>query len=584
MAIRSPICVVVGHVDHGKSSVLDFIRGTNIVAKEAGAITQAIGASIIPTSILTTMCGDLLRALKTTITLPGLLFIDTPGHAAFTSMRERGGSLADIAVLVVDINEGIKPQTLEAIQILRKHKTPFVVAANKIDLIAGFKAKSGCGLIASINENTPGVTALLDKKIYELVGSFYEMGFKAERFDRVSSFTSDIAIIPISATKGYGMPELLMVISVLAQRYLEESLTLEVSGPAQGTIVEVKEQQGLGTVLDTIIYEGTLSCGDTIVIAHPVQPIITKVRALLTPSSVDDMRDSKTRFNNIKHVQAASGVRICAPGISDAIAGMPFEAVGTDSVDVIAQRIQESVEDITQNVQHEGVMIKADTLGGIEALMSLLSDAQIPVRKASIGEITKKDLIDAQAQKESDPLHCVILGFNIKRPVESTQCAVFCAPVIYQIIDEYLAWRKAQEEKARADSLDGLPSPCKMEYLRNATFRQSHPAIIGVEIQGGTLLKGALLMKDGQSIGVVKNIQEKKESVAQAQKGQQVAISLDGITAGRQIRENDVLYSYIDEESFRDLKTHKDLLSGDQREVLKDIARIMRQDNPVWGI
>src|SRR3989338_62420 len=140
---RSPICTVMGHVDHGKSSILDTIRGTSIVKSEAGAITQAIGASIIPLETIKKITGPLLKTLKMEFTIPGLLFIDTPGHAAFTSLRKRGGNLADIAIVVIDINEGIMPQTQEAIEILKSYKTPFIIALNKIDLVNGYKEKEG---------------------------------------------------------------------------------------------------------------------------------------------------------------------------------------------------------------------------------------------------------------------------------------------------------------------------------------------------------------------------------------------------------------------------------------------------------
>src|SRR5210317_242342 len=155
MSTRSPIVSVLGHVDHGKSSILDSIRGSNIVSGEAGAITQAIGASIIPLDVVKKKCGKLLDALNMKFSIPGLLFIDTPGHAAFTTLRKRGGSLADIAVVVVDINEGFKPQTIEAIEILRAAKTPFIIAANKVDKIGGFRKRDGQSILELITSQEP---------------------------------------------------------------------------------------------------------------------------------------------------------------------------------------------------------------------------------------------------------------------------------------------------------------------------------------------------------------------------------------------------------------------------------------------
>ena len=263
--IRSPICTVAGHVDHGKTSVLVKIRGTAIVETEAGRITQAIGASIVPLTTIRKICGPLLERLNIKFTIPGLLFIDTPGHAAFTNLRKRGGNLADIAIVVIDINEGIKPQTTEVIDILKQYKTPFVVALNKIDLISGWQSNKTL-LLENVSKQSATIQQLLDKKLYELVGRLSTFGLNSERFDRVDDYTKQIAIIPLSAKTGEGMPELLMVITGLAQKYLEKKLDIDIKRFAKGTILEVKETKGLGITLDVIVYDGTLKRNDLIVI------------------------------------------------------------------------------------------------------------------------------------------------------------------------------------------------------------------------------------------------------------------------------------------------------------------------------
>ncbi|MFH1448608.1 MAG: GTP-binding protein, partial [Candidatus Micrarchaeota archaeon] len=141
--IRQPIVSVLGHVDHGKTSILDSIRNSRVQKKESGGITQHIGASEVSADIIKERCGPLLKSLNIDVKIPGLLFIDTPGHEAFTNLRKRGGSIADIAVLVVDITQGFQPQTIEAFEILREYKTPFVIAANKLDLIEGWRQGNG---------------------------------------------------------------------------------------------------------------------------------------------------------------------------------------------------------------------------------------------------------------------------------------------------------------------------------------------------------------------------------------------------------------------------------------------------------
>src|SRR3989338_6439501 len=143
--LRQLIITVMGNVDSGKTQLLDTIRNTAIVESEPGKITQSIGCSIIPADTIRKICGNLLGKYKLEIKMPGFVIIDTPGHAAFTNLRRRGGNLADIAIIVVDVNEGIKPQTLECIDILKQYKTPFVVALNKIDLLAGWSSSPKTG-------------------------------------------------------------------------------------------------------------------------------------------------------------------------------------------------------------------------------------------------------------------------------------------------------------------------------------------------------------------------------------------------------------------------------------------------------
>ena len=372
LCTRSPICVVVGHVDHGKTSILDKIRNTSIVNTEAGKITQAIGASIVPLATIKKVCKDALAAMKMNFTIPGLLFIDTPGHAAFINLRKRGGNIADIAILVVDINEGFMPQTIEAIEILRSYKTPFIIAANKIDLVHGWKANSNATLAKNISIQSQQVQELLDKKPYELVGKLFEVSqMQSERFDRVQDFTKQIAIVPCSAQTGEGIPELLMFITGLAQRFLEKNLLCDVKGDAAGTILEVKHDKGLGTTIDVIIHEGKLAVNDILVIGGLEKPIITKVKALLIPAALAEMRDRKTKFNAVKQVNAATGVKISAMDIDEAIAGMPIRSCSKNDLPEVSASIQEEVEEVIVNTDNEGIVIKADTLGSLEALQTL---------------------------------------------------------------------------------------------------------------------------------------------------------------------------------------------------------------------
>ncbi|MGQ0535776.1 MAG: translation initiation factor IF-2, partial [Methanobacteriota archaeon] len=323
-ATRQPIVCVMGHVDHGKTSLLDKIRGTTVVLREAGRITQHIGATEVPLEAVERLCGPLFGGKK--FRLPGLLFIDTPGHQAFTSLRARGGALADIAVLVVDVSEGLMPQTREAISILRRNKTPFVVAGNKIDRLMGWQATKDAPFRVAIENQPARVQEALDEKLYELIEQFDRAGFRSDRYDRVTDFTKTIAIVPLSAVTGEGLPDLLMMLMGLAQRFLESELATSPDGPGRATILEVKEERGLGLTLDAILYDGTLRRGDLVVLGSKAAPVVTRVKALLKPKPMDEIRDPRDRFDSVPEVVAAAGIKISAPDLEGVLAGAPIYA------------------------------------------------------------------------------------------------------------------------------------------------------------------------------------------------------------------------------------------------------------------
>ena len=577
--IRAPICAVVGHVDHGKTTLLDTIRGTKTATGEAGAITQAIGASIVPIETILKKSTAVVKKTK----IPGLLFIDTPGHAAFTGMRERGGSLADIAVLIVDINEGFKPQTLEALQILRNHKTPFVVAANKVDLAPGY-VKRDEDLAKDLSAQQPKVIEYLEKKLYELVGVLAQHGLNSERFDRVSDFKSTVAIIPISALGGQGINTLLTLLVGLASRFLEASLGSDVSGPAKGTVLEVAEEQGMGLTINAIIYDGVLRVGDEILIGtlHG-EPLRTKVRALLQPSNAGDLRDKKTRFVTVQEAVAATGVKVSAPGLEGVTAGMPF---GSGKPEQLEKEFSKAMSHVSINTDAEGVVLKADNVGSLEALVMLLREKNIPIGVADVGPISKKDLVRAASNPEE---FSVILAFNLPASKEALPegVVVYQENIIYALIDRYEEHLRSLEEKKKSEGLAHIPLPAQVRVLPNCMFRASNPLVCGVEVLMGVLKRGSKLVQanDPSSVvGYVKDIQEKQKSVSEAAVRSQVAISIPGATANRQVSEEDVLWAAISEEDYLQWKQHAKLLEPEQKTVLKAFAEVMREKNPLWGV
>jgi translation initiation factor 5B len=589
MVMRSPICSVLGHVDHGKSSVLDAIRGTAIVESEAGAITQAIGASLIPIDTILNVASELLGGITDKIKIPGLLFIDTPGHAAFTSLRKRGGALADLAILVVDVNEGFKPQTFEALEILKQSKTPFIIAANKVDLIPGWRASGMRSVLADLKKQDAQVHYRLDERVYGIVGTLSENGLQSERFDRLEDYTKQIAIVPVSAKQKIGLPELLATLIGLAQRFLTKRLELHEREPARGIILEVKEEKGLGTTLDVIIHDGVLKVGETVLFATLDGVHETKIRALLEPKPLSEMRDAKAQFTKTDSVAAAIGVKILAHGLEDAIPGMPIMAAGDDP-----QRIREELEahvsEFVFETEQDGLIIRADTLGSLEALSKLLTEADVPVRRASIGPISRKDLIEAQSLKAREASYGIVLGFNVplNRDVEAEakRCGVAIAvdEVIYRLIEAYEKHASSVKVDEDRKALDTLPTPVRIRILPGFVFRQSNPAIVGCIVERGELVSGIALLSGTKRIGTVKAIQQDKERVPKAEEGTRVAVSIEGAVVGRSIEENDVLTTDISEDQYRTYKEHKDVLTAAEKEVLGEIAAAHRAVNNLWGV
>ena len=584
-AIRQPLVSVMGHVDHGKTSLLDAIRGTTVVEREPGRITQHIGATEVPLETIYKLCGKLIAEKK--FRIPGLLFIDTPGHHSFTTLRARGGALADLAILVIDIREGLKPQTVESINILKRTKTPFLIALNKIDALDGWRTERNRPFIVGFKEQHEEVQRMLDERLYDISGRLYEHGFSADRYDKVTDFTKNIAIVPVSAKTSEGIADLLLVLVGLAQRFLEEHLKKE-EGPAEGTILEVKEEKGLGTTVDVIIYKGTLSKGDTIVLGSAGgKPIVTKVKAILRPKPLDEIRSPQDKFNTVKSAHAAAGLKLSAPGIEDAMAGAMLKAVdgGMDKDEIIREIEQESR--VAVALSDDGIVLKADAMGSLEAIAFECTNARIPIKKAEVGDISRRDVVEAGALK--DPLHRVIFGFNVnllpdaEDEVNKSGLTVFRNDVIYKLIEDYQKWTEEKKREIEGDLRKEIVFPAKIKVLPGCVFRASKPAIVGVRVLGGKLRsKVSLIRDDGKPVGRIKSVQSESRSVDEAIMGAEVAISIEGATVGRQLDVNDILLVDIPESHVKKLTEFE--LTFEEKETLQKLAELKRKENPFWGM
>ena len=584
--IRQPIVCVLGHVDVGKTLLLDKIRGTAVQMREAGGLTQHIGASFFPAETLLEICREIFKAYRAEVRIPGLLVIDTPGHEAFANLRRRGGSAADIAILVVDVNRGFETQTYECIEILKERRTPFLVAANKLDLVPGWVSHPDQPFFKSYREQSEEAKAELDTRMYDIIGTLSQLGFRADRYDRVRDFMRTVAIVPVSAKTGEGIPDLIAVLVGLTQQYLTERLRTT-EGPARGTILEVREEVGLGTTLNAVIYDGVLRKGDTIIVGGKEKPIVTRVKALLLPQPLDEMRDPRKRFMHVDEVTAAAGVKIVAPGLEDALAGSPVVAVPEgEDVEEAVKEVAEEVESVKVSTDRVGVVVKADTLGSLEAILAGLERRGIPVRMGDIGDVSKRDVIEAATVGLKEPLYGVILAFNVKVLPDAEEEAygrgvrIFSDRIIYNLMDGYVKWLEEKRAERELREFEGLIKPGKIRVLPGYVFRRAKPAIFGVEVLSGRIKpRYELVRTNGRNLGRIGQIQEMGRPLSEATAGMQVAISMPKPVVGRHVREGDILYVRVPESHARRLlERFSHMLSEDELETLKEYLKMLKEE------
>jgi translation initiation factor 5B len=538
--------------------------------------------------VIVKYCSSVVKGFESKTQLPGILIIDTPGHEVFSNLRVRGGSVSDISILVIDILKGIERQTEECIEILRSRKTPFVVAANKVDRIEGWKSHPNKPFLESYKLQEPYVRERVDEMIYRIVGGLARFGFSSDRFDRIRDFTRSVAIVPTSAVTGEGIPELLALLCGLVQQYLTRRLSVT-DGPGRGVVLETKEEAGLGTTIDVILYEGILQKGDRIVVGGFEGPIVTKVRALLLPKPLNEIRDPEDKFLSAERVVAAAGVKVVATDLEGAVGGAPIIVANDDlSLDQAKKKIAEEMSELRFSTDADGIVVKADTLGSLEALVKFLKDSGIPVRVSDIGPIGKREVIEAAIVKRRRPELAAIVGFNVKVTPEAELesrdrgIPIFTSNVIYHIVDDFKAWSAKTLEDIRTKEFSQITLPGEVRIIPGCVFRKSSPPIFGVEVLAGTIKPGYPLMKEnGEVLGEIMQIQDSGKTLDLAKKGDKVAISVKGnFMVGRQVKEGETLMVSVgDNDIFLLREKFSDKISKEELDLLDKILKIRWKDS-----
>ncbi|KAH7371095.1 hypothetical protein BKA66DRAFT_514334 [Pyrenochaeta sp. MPI-SDFR-AT-0127] len=570
--LRSPICCILGHVDTGKTKLLDKIRQTNVQEGEAGGITQQIGATYFPVAALEKKVAVVNKDNDFVFNVPGLLIIDTPGHESFTNLRSRGSSLCNIAILVIDIMHGLEPQTIESMKLLRDRKTPFIVALNKIDRLFGWKKIDNNGFEDSFRLQKQAVQAEFEERWTFVRTQLQEQGFNSELFFKNKNMSKYVSVCPTSAHTGEGIPDMIKLIVKLTQERLTNNLMY--LSEVECTVLEVKVIEGLGTTIDVVLSNGVLHEGDRIVLCGNPEPIVTNIRALLTPAEMKELR-VKSQYVHNKEVKAAMGIKIAADGLDQAIAGSRLLVVGpNDDEEDLMDEVMGDLAHLLSKVSKSGrgVSVQASTLGSLEALLEFLRVSKIPVSTISIGPVFKKDVLRAGVMLEKAKEFAVMLCFDVKVDKDAKAYAdeigvkIFEADIIYHLFDKFTAHMKQLEEQRKEESKMLAVFPCVLKTV--AVFNKKDPIIIGVDVTDGNLKmttpicaikkNPATGVKEIIQLGRVTSIERDHKQIQVCKKGQpSVAVKIEGPNQpmyGRHLEEEDTLYSAISRKSIDTLK------------------------------
>ncbi len=494
---RAPVVTVMGHVDHGKTSLLDKIRSTSVTSGEAGGITQSIGAY--------------------TVTAKGkqITFIDTPGHAAFTSMRARGAQITDIVILVVAADDGIMPQTIEAINHAKAANVPIIVAMNKMDK----------------HEISP------DRVKQELIAQELVP----------EEWGGDTMVVPVSAKTGMGIDDLLDAVNLVAEM---QELTANPDRQAKGTIIEAKLDKGKGPVASIIVQTGTLKTGDNILSGTTMG----RVRAMF---------DDKGR-----------AVKSAGPSMAVSILGLEDVPNAGDSIMAVDQALMKQVQEERKNRERESMIkeqsrvslddifaqveegkiknlnliVKGDVQGSVEAVKQSLEklsneEVRVKVIHSAAGAINEGDVMLA------DSANAIIIGFNVrpdtkaKKLAETSKVDVRSYRIIYELLDDMEAALKGMLAPKLKEVLTGK---CEVRQTFNIT---GVGTIAGCYVIDGKIVRGGKLRIYREDImiceGGVKQLKRFKDDVKEVNYGYECGCAIDGFN---EIRVGDIIECYVTEE------------------------------------
>ncbi|XP_017290053.1 eukaryotic translation initiation factor 5B isoform X2 [Kryptolebias marmoratus] len=567
--LRAPVVCVLGHVDTGKTKILDKLRHTHVQDGEAGGITQQIGATNVPKETIEEQTKMVKNFDRENVKIPGMLIIDTPGHESFSNLRNRGSSLCDIAILVVDVMHGLEPQTIESINLLKEKKCPFIVALNKIDRLYDWKKSPDTDVVATLKKQKKNTKDEFDERSKAIIVEFAQQGLNAALFYENKDPRTFVSLVPTSAHSGDGMGNLIALLVELTQTMLARRLAH--CDELRAQVMEVKALPGMGTTIDVILINGCLREGETIIVPGVEGPIVTQIRGLLLPPPLKELR-VKNQYEKHKEVSTSQGVKILGKDLEKALAGLPLlVAHKEDEVPVLKDELVRELKQTLSSIKLEekGVYVQASTLGSLEALLEFLRTSKVPYAGINIGPVHKKDVMKASTMLEHDVQYAVILAFDVKVERESQEMAdslgvrIFSAEIIYHLFDAFTKYREDYKKAKQEEFKHVAVFPVKLRVLPQFIFNSRDPIVMGVSVEAGVLKQGTPLCVPSRGfvdIGVVTSIEMNHKPVDSAKKGQEICVKIEPIPGeapkmyGRHFEATDIMVSKITRASIDALK------------------------------
>lgn len=597
--LKSPICCFLGHVDAGKTSLMDVVRNTSIAENEAGGITQSIGSSFISINDIKIVTNNIKGKFKVEHQIPGLLVVDTPGHAAFSNLRQRGSSLCDMAILVIDILDGVKPQTIESIKILKDKKVPFVIAATKIDMIYGWQKTNEYNLRKVLKKQDENTNNILTSHLLDLEYELKNQGVNAKFYFQNKNPDKIYSIIPVSSKTKEGLSDLLSFLVYLSQNWMNKKITYR--DTVRATIMESTRDKKLGWIIDIILSNGTIKIGDKFAVYTKSGPKIITIRNLMI------INNNKISYH--ESVRASAGIRVIASNLEKCFAGthLHFKDSENDSLKTAEEEIESFWKSL--KLTENGVNIQAPTFGELEAVYNILSEENINISGTQVNTLTLNqkdskinkdiDMVEARLESVEEMEYRCLLYFGKLSQKEKDEFDEICklknikfisSEVVYTLVEEYKKFTDNNLEfKQEQLSLSGEAIfPCKLKILDDKIFMKggTDDLMFGVKVLAGELKKGTPLFATTKKkfIGKVVSIKEydKKGNAIDtnnAKVHKQVCIRLkkdDYILYDRHFDSKDLLVPNMTRESIDILKKYfRSKLTMDDWKLTREIKELL---------